>query len=67
MAVLLLFSHKGKTPVVACAGGGIGLVAAEAVTESETNAPITYRSNKKALDQPADITQKHGIQCESTD
>ncbi|KAI1798956.1 sorbitol utilization protein SOU2 [Daldinia bambusicola] len=59
-AVFDLFSLKGKTAIVSGAGAGIGLAA-----EAGANVAIWYNSNKKALEEAANIEKTYGVKCKA--
>ncbi|KAI1449721.1 short chain dehydrogenase [Annulohypoxylon stygium] len=59
--VLPLFSLKGRTAIVSGAGAGIGL----AIAHAYANVAIWYNSNKKALDEAANIEKTYGVKCKA--
>lgn len=61
--IMPLFSLKGRTAIVSGAGAGIGLAVAHAFAEAGANVAIWYNSNKKALDEAANIEKKFGVKC----
>ncbi|KAI0872879.1 hypothetical protein GGS24DRAFT_465744 [Hypoxylon argillaceum] len=63
--VMPLFSLKGRTAIVSGAGAGIGLAVAHALAEAGANVAIWYNSNKKALDEAANIEAKFGVKCKA--
>ncbi|KAI1097003.1 short chain dehydrogenase [Rostrohypoxylon terebratum] len=64
--VLPLFSLKGRTAIVSGAGAGIGLAIAHAYeAEAGANVAIWYNSNKKALDEAANIEKTYGVKCKA--
>ncbi|KAI1415301.1 short chain dehydrogenase [Hypoxylon sp. FL1857] len=65
--VLPLFSLKGRTAIVSGAGAGIGLAIAHAfgAAEAGANVAIWYNSNKKALDEAANIEKTYGVKCKA--
>ncbi|KAH6654975.1 hypothetical protein BKA67DRAFT_533923 [Truncatella angustata] len=63
--VMPLFSLKGRTAIVSGAGAGIGLSIAHAFAEAGANVAIWYNSNKKALDEAANIEKKFGVKCKA--
>ncbi|KAI0884411.1 short chain dehydrogenase [Annulohypoxylon maeteangense] len=76
--VLPLFSLKGRTAIVSGAGAGIGLAIAHAFgtnkrplsktydfAEAGANVAIWYNSNKKALDEAANIEKTYGVKCKA--
>ncbi|KAI1214806.1 short chain dehydrogenase [Annulohypoxylon truncatum] len=70
--VLPLFSLKGRTAIVSGAGAGIGLAIAHAfgtnkrlLAEAGANVAIWYNSNKKALDEAANIEKTYGVKCKA--
>jgi hypothetical protein len=62
--VMPLFLLKGKTAIVSGAGAGIGLAIAHAYAEAGANVAIWYNSNKRALDEAANIEKKFKVKCE---
>ncbi|KAI0378595.1 short chain dehydrogenase [Hypomontagnella monticulosa] len=73
--VMPLFSLKGRTAIVSGAGAGIGLAIAHALVnkistssysaEAGANVAIWYNSNKKALDEAANIETTYGVKCKA--
>ncbi|KAH9909976.1 short chain dehydrogenase [Xylariomycetidae sp. FL2044] len=63
--VMPLFSLKGRTAIVSGAGAGIGLAIAHAYAEAGANVAIWYNSNKKAIDEAANIEAKFGVKCKA--
>ncbi|KAH9990003.1 short chain dehydrogenase [Xylariaceae sp. FL0662B] len=63
--VLPLFSLKGRTAIVSGAGAGIGLAVAHAFAEAGANVAIWYNSNKKAIDEAANIEATYGVKCKA--
>ncbi|CAJ2508250.1 Uu.00g094360.m01.CDS01 [Anthostomella pinea] len=63
--VMPMFSLKGRTAIVSGAGAGIGLAIAHAYAEAGANVAIWYNSNKKALDEAANIETKYGVKCKA--
>ncbi|PHH60490.1 hypothetical protein CDD81_1621 [Ophiocordyceps australis] len=63
--VVPLFSLKGRTAIVSGAAGGIGLGVARALAESGANVAIWYNSNKKAVDEAAEIEKKYAVKCKA--
>jgi sorbose reductase len=63
--VLPLFSLKGRTAIVTGAAAGIGLAVAQALAEAGANVAIWYNSNKKAVDEAAQIEKAFGVRCKA--
>lgn len=61
--VMPMFSLKGKTAIVSGAGAGIGLAVAHAYAEAGANVAIWYNSNKKAIEEAANIEKKFKVKC----
>ncbi|KAI1342060.1 sorbitol utilization protein SOU2 [Xylariaceae sp. FL0016] len=64
-SVMSLFSLKGRTAIVSGAGAGIGLAIAQGFAEAGANVAIWYNSNKKALDEAANIEKEYGVKCKA--
>ncbi|KAI1173683.1 Trimethyllysine dioxygenase [Nemania sp. FL0916] len=62
-SVMSLFSLKGRTAIVSGAGAGIGLAVAHALAEAGADVAIWYNSNKKAIDEAANIEAKFDVKC----
>ncbi|KAI0470892.1 short chain dehydrogenase [Xylariaceae sp. FL0804] len=60
-----MFSLKGRTAIVSGAGAGIGLAIAQGFAEAGANVAIWYNSNKKALDEAANIEKTFGVKCKA--
>ncbi|KAI2608869.1 short chain dehydrogenase [Hypoxylon fragiforme] len=63
--ILPLFSLKGRTAIVSGAGAGIGLAIAQGFAEAGANVAIWYNSNKKALEEAAQIEKDYGVKCKA--
>lgn len=61
--VLPLFQLTGRTAIVSGAGAGIGLAVAHALAEAGANVAIWYNSNKKAIEEAANIEKTYGVKC----
>lgn len=64
-SVMEMFSLKGKTAVVTGAASGIGLSVAHALAEAGANVAIWYNTNKKAIEEAAQIEKNYKVQCMS--
>jgi sorbose reductase len=63
--VIPLFSLKGRTAIVTGAAAGIGLAVAQALAEAGANVAIWYNSNKKAVDEAAQIEKTFEVRCKA--
>jgi sorbose reductase len=61
--VLPLFQLTGRTAIVSGAGAGIGLAVAHALAEAGANVAIWYNSNKKAIEEAANIEKTYKVKC----
>ena len=61
--VLPLFQLTGRTAIVSGAGAGIGLAIAQALAEAGCNVAIWYNSNKKAIEEAANIEKLYNVKC----
>lgn len=65
MAILDLFSLKGKVAVVTGGGRGIGVEIVRAFAQAGADVAIIYRTTKEAHEKASEISRENGVRVEA--